>query len=82
MQLLASRPTLDKKKPQTLCTWHERSRGWVVGVVPREVDPLWVAKLVAHEVEVALPTTGHGEQADHLVQRNAAVNDGGAGAVA
>jgi hypothetical protein len=40
-----------------------------------------VSKLVAHEVEVALTTARHGDQADHLVQGNSAVNDGAAGAV-
>ena len=35
-------------------TWHKFAGGGVVGVVTREVDPLRVAKFVAHEVEVAL----------------------------
>ena len=37
-----------------VCTWHELAGGGVVGVVAREVNPLGVAELVAHEVEVAL----------------------------
>ena len=41
-----------------------------------EVDPLRVAKLVAHEVEVGLAAATQGEQADHLVQGDGAVNDG------
>ena len=50
-----------------------------VGVAPavafaREVDPLGVPELVAHEVEVGLPARRDGHQADHLVQRHAAVD--------
>mmetsp|Transcript_56235 Transcript_56235/g.133544 ORF Transcript_56235/g.133544 Transcript_56235/m.133544 type:complete len:275 (+) Transcript_56235:703-1527(+) len=41
-----------------------------------EVDPLGVAKLVAHEREVPLAAEGHGDHADHLVERDAAVDDG------
>mmetsp|Transcript_39718 Transcript_39718/g.77744 ORF Transcript_39718/g.77744 Transcript_39718/m.77744 type:complete len:451 (-) Transcript_39718:756-2108(-) len=41
----------------------------------REIDPLGVTKLVTHKVEVPLPPQGHGEHADHLVQRNAAVDN-------
>jgi len=41
-----------------------------------------VSKLVAHEAEVGLTTQGHGDQADHLVQGNAAVDDGAAGPAA
>ena len=35
-------------------TRHKLAGGGVVGVVAREVDPLGVPELVAHEVEVAL----------------------------
>ena len=41
----------------------------------REVDPLWVPKLVAHEVEVGLPAQRHGHQADELVEGHATGND-------
>mmetsp|Transcript_8241 Transcript_8241/g.15658 ORF Transcript_8241/g.15658 Transcript_8241/m.15658 type:complete len:572 (-) Transcript_8241:563-2278(-) len=46
----------------------------VDAIVAGEVDPLGVAELVAHEGEVALPAQGHGEDADHLVQRKPAVH--------
>mmetsp|Transcript_7040 Transcript_7040/g.15466 ORF Transcript_7040/g.15466 Transcript_7040/m.15466 type:complete len:492 (-) Transcript_7040:1049-2524(-) len=36
--------------------------------ITREVDPLGVTKLIAHEGEVALTPQSHGHQADHLVQ--------------
>mmetsp|Transcript_9850 Transcript_9850/g.28314 ORF Transcript_9850/g.28314 Transcript_9850/m.28314 type:complete len:381 (+) Transcript_9850:270-1412(+) len=41
----------------------------------REVDPLGVAELIAHEVEVALAAESHSHHADALVQRDAAVDD-------
>ena len=41
----------------------------------REVDPLRMAELVAHEVEVALAARADGHQADHLVQRDGTVHD-------
>ena len=58
----------------------ERPQPPGVGVAPavalaREVDPLGVSELVAHEVEVGLPARRDGHQADHLVQRHAAVDD-------
>lgn len=34
------------------CTWHKSPSGVVVGVAPGEVYPLWVTKLISHEVEV------------------------------
>mmetsp|Transcript_78471 Transcript_78471/g.202067 ORF Transcript_78471/g.202067 Transcript_78471/m.202067 type:complete len:423 (-) Transcript_78471:401-1669(-) len=40
----------------------------------REVDPLGVAELVAHEVEVALATKAQHQEAQHLVQRQTAVD--------
>mmetsp|Transcript_58518 Transcript_58518/g.127102 ORF Transcript_58518/g.127102 Transcript_58518/m.127102 type:complete len:437 (+) Transcript_58518:300-1610(+) len=40
----------------------------------REVDPLWVSELVAHEVEVALAAEAEHQEADHLVQSQAAVD--------
>ena len=51
-----------------------------MGVAPavalaREVDPLGMPELVAHEVEVGLTARGDGHQADHLVQGHAAVDD-------
>mmetsp|Transcript_34330 Transcript_34330/g.87797 ORF Transcript_34330/g.87797 Transcript_34330/m.87797 type:complete len:213 (+) Transcript_34330:439-1077(+) len=60
----------------------ELAGGGAVRVVAREVDPLGVAELIAHEVEVRLAAQGHGDQADHLVQRNSAVHSGRAGAKA
>ena len=50
-----------------------------MGVAPavalaREVDPFGMPELVAHEVEVGLPARRNGHQADHLVQRHAAVD--------
>mmetsp|Transcript_11978 Transcript_11978/g.25167 ORF Transcript_11978/g.25167 Transcript_11978/m.25167 type:complete len:437 (+) Transcript_11978:306-1616(+) len=44
-----------------------------------EVDPVRVAELVPHEGEVPPPADAHGEQADHLVQRDAAVDAVGGG---
>ena len=44
-------------------------------MAPGEVDPLGVAKLVAHEVEVGVAAQGHGDEPDHLVQRDAPVHD-------
>mmetsp|Transcript_13740 Transcript_13740/g.31730 ORF Transcript_13740/g.31730 Transcript_13740/m.31730 type:complete len:415 (+) Transcript_13740:249-1493(+) len=41
-----------------------------------EVDPLRVTKLVAHEVEISLSSERHCDEADHLVQGDAAVDDG------
>mmetsp|Transcript_2946 Transcript_2946/g.7969 ORF Transcript_2946/g.7969 Transcript_2946/m.7969 type:complete len:225 (-) Transcript_2946:2194-2868(-) len=38
--------------------WNELSRGGVVRVIPRKVDPLRVAKLVAHEIQVPLAAKG------------------------
>ena len=37
-------------------------------------DPLWVAELVTHEGQVALAAEAHRDEADHLVQCNAALN--------
>ena len=39
-----------------------------------EVDPLGVAELVTHEVQVPLAADGHGDEAKHLVQRHPAVH--------
>ena len=47
------------------CTWHKLAGGGVVCVIAREVDPLGVAELVAHEVEVALAAQ---RQRDLLIQ--------------
>ena len=44
-----------------------------------EVDPLRVAELVAHEVQVAVAAGGQGQQADHLVQGDGPVDDLGVG---
>ena len=41
----------------------------------REVDPLGVPELVAHKVEVALAAEARRDEADELVQRDAAVDD-------
>lgn len=41
-----------------------------------EVEPLGVAELVAFEVEVALAAEPLREEANHLVKRHSAVNDG------
>ena len=51
-----------------------------MGVAPavalaREVDPLGVAELVAHEIQIGLPARRDGHQPDHLVQRHAAVDE-------
>ena len=35
-----------------------------------EVDPLWMPKFVAHEVEVGLASQGHSNQADELAGAN------------
>ena len=56
-------------------TRDELPRGGVVGVVPWEVNPLRVPKLVAHEVQIALPAQGRRNGADHLVQGNTPVHD-------
>mmetsp|Transcript_126990 Transcript_126990/g.301597 ORF Transcript_126990/g.301597 Transcript_126990/m.301597 type:complete len:383 (-) Transcript_126990:128-1276(-) len=40
----------------------------------REVDPLGVPELVAHEVQVALAAQGEHKKSDHLVQRQATVD--------
>lgn len=60
-------------------TRHAEAAGHPCTLVTRvgggaRTDPLGVAKLVAHEVEVALATEGHREHADHLVQRDAALH--------
>ena len=39
-----------------------------------EVDPLGVAKLVAHEVEVGFTAQGHGDEANHLVKSHASAD--------
>mmetsp|Transcript_61777 Transcript_61777/g.147378 ORF Transcript_61777/g.147378 Transcript_61777/m.147378 type:complete len:223 (+) Transcript_61777:4157-4825(+) len=41
---------------------------------PREVNPLWVSKLIAHEVQVALTTKAEHQETNHLVQSQATVN--------
>ena len=41
----------------------------------REVHPFGVAELVADEIEIALAGQAEGDQPDHLVQRDAAVDD-------
>ena len=41
----------------------------------REIDPFGVAELVAHEVEIAFAGQAEGDQADQLVQGDAAVDD-------
>mmetsp|Transcript_19026 Transcript_19026/g.32057 ORF Transcript_19026/g.32057 Transcript_19026/m.32057 type:complete len:462 (+) Transcript_19026:287-1672(+) len=43
----------------------------------REVDPLGVPKLVAHEVQIALAAQGQHDQTDHLVQRQAPIHTHG-----
>jgi hypothetical protein len=40
----------------------------VVVAFSGEVNPLWVAKLISHEVEVALAAECLGDQTDHLMQ--------------
>ena len=42
---------------------------------PGEVQPLWVAKLVADEVEPALPTEAVHKKPDHLVQGDASLHN-------
>lgn len=49
-------------------TWNKLASGCVIGVRPWEVNPLWMAKLIAHEVEVALASEHSSDQPDHLVQ--------------
>lgn len=41
-----------------------------------EVEPFWVAELVAFEVEVALSSQAVGDQSDHLVQGHASFDGG------
>ena len=43
--------------------------------LPREVDPLGVSELVAHEVQVRISAQTDRQQPDHLVQRDAPVDD-------
>lgn len=40
-----------------------------------EIDPFWVAELVAHEVEVALASQAEGDKSDHLVKSDTSVYD-------
>eukprot|EP00951_Prasinocladus_malaysianus_P021839 scaffold181505_cov33-Prasinocladus_malaysianus.AAC.1 len=46
-----------------------------VVAVSREVDPLGVAKLVAHEVQPAVPAERHRQQPCHLVEGDASSDD-------
>lgn len=54
------------------CSMHKKGqKGELKGglnVVPGEVDPLWVAKLIAHEGQPAVSTQAHRQQADQLVE--------------
>lgn len=63
-------------------TGDEAAGGGVVAVDAGEVDPLGVPKLVAHEVKVRLAAQGEGDEANHLVKGNAAVDDWRLGAEA
>jgi hypothetical protein len=49
----------------------------VVVTFAGEVEPLWVAELVAFEVEVAFAAEAVGNEADHFVQGETAVDNGG-----
>ena len=40
----------------------------------REVQPLGMTEFVAHEVEPSFAATDQSNEADHLVERNAAIN--------
>ena len=46
-----------------------------VVALAREVDPLGVPQLVAHEVQVGLAPEGHGDEPNHLVQGHAPDDD-------
>ena len=47
----------------------------VAVALAREVNPFGVAELVAHEVKITFTGQAEREQADHFVQRDAAVDD-------
>mmetsp|Transcript_5065 Transcript_5065/g.9007 ORF Transcript_5065/g.9007 Transcript_5065/m.9007 type:complete len:309 (-) Transcript_5065:1351-2277(-) len=53
----------------------ELSSRRVIGVVSREIDPLGVTELVAHEVEVTFASKCRSDRSDHLVQGYATVHD-------
>jgi hypothetical protein len=39
-----------------------------------EINPLWMAKLIPHEVQVCFSTKTHGEKSDHLVESHSSVH--------
>lgn len=45
---------LNPKILQPSLTWHKCACGGVIAIHTREVNPLWVSKLIAHEVQVRL----------------------------
>jgi hypothetical protein len=67
------------RRKRARLAWHVQYsmhiRASAAGAGQRQrTNPLGMAELIAHEVEVALTTQAHGEEANHFVQRDSSLN--------
>jgi hypothetical protein len=46
----------------------------IIVASPREINPLWMTKLISHEVEISFTTKRGGHEPNHLVESHASTH--------